>query len=125
MVGARRTFTVSPGDAWKTLLSEEGVSAWLGELPGFKLAQGAAYQLPDGTRGKVTVFTPGSHLRLTWQRAGYLRAAIMQVRVIPSGEKTTIAFHQEHLPDAAERAERGEYFRQALDRLAELIGNGE
>jgi uncharacterized protein YndB with AHSA1/START domain len=121
MVGARRTFPISPSNTWKLVLSEEGIRAFLGDLPGFKLAKGAKYRLPDGTHGEVTTFIPGSHIRLTWQPNGYLRSSILQVRVISSGEKTTIAFHQEQLPDAAAREERDEFFRQALDRLEELI----
>jgi uncharacterized protein YndB with AHSA1/START domain len=121
IVGARRTFPVSPSKAWKLVLSDNGIRAWLGDLPDFIPVKGAAYRLKDGTHGEVTTFIPGSHIRLTWQPNGYPRASILQVRVIPSGGKTTIAFHQEQLPEATARAERGEHFRRALDELGKLI----
>lgn len=123
MVGARRTFPVPVEAAWKLVLSDEGMRAWLGDLPGFKLAKGAEFRQPDGTHGRVTVFIPGSHLRLTWRANDYPRPSIIQVRVIPTGENTVIAFHQEHLPDKAARDERGEHFRRALDSLSELFGH--
>jgi hypothetical protein len=40
--------------------------------------------------------------------------------VIPSGERTVIAFHQEHLPDAAERERRRAYYATALDQLQRM-----
>ena len=41
----------------------------------------------------------------------------MQVRVIPRGEKTVVAFHQEHLPGPAEREQRKAHYLGALDEL--------
>ena len=121
MVGARRTFPISSDEAWKLVTSEKGISAWLGNLPGFNTEQGTAFRLTDDTHGEVTTFIPGSHIRLTWQPKGYARPSIIQVRAIPNGKKTTIAFHQEQLPDATTRSERGKYFRRALDELGEFI----
>jgi uncharacterized protein YndB with AHSA1/START domain len=120
-VGVRRTFAVPASKTWDLIFSKEGLRIWLGDVPNFTPAKGEGYKLVDGTHGEVITFTPGSHLRLTWQPRDYPRPSIIQVRVKPNGDKTTIAFHQEQLPDAAARAERGEYFMQALDGLGELI----
>lgn len=120
-VGVRKTFAISPAAAWELITSEEGMRAWLGELPGFQPDKGAAYQLDDGTHGEITVYEPGSHLRLTWLPPGYSRSAIIQVRVIPNGEKTVIGFHQEHLPDADARVERKAFFKQAVTALSAVI----
>ena len=117
MAGARRTFSITPPDAWKVITSEEALRLWLGDLPGFRLAKGAPYTLADGTHGRVTTFAAGSHFRMTWQPADYPRPTILQVRIIPSGDKTVIAFHQEHLPDAGARAERKAHFQRVLDRF--------
>jgi len=120
-VGVRRTFPIHLKDAWELVTSEAGICAWLGDLPGFKPGICAAYQLADGTQGKITIFKPGSHMRLTWFLPGYPRPSIVQVRVIPGGEKTVIVFHQEHLPDAKAREARKVFFDQALADLSNLI----
>jgi uncharacterized protein YndB with AHSA1/START domain len=119
-IGVRRTFPIRQLQAWELLTSPRGARAWLGHAPDLEFAKNATFRLPDGTTGKVTVYVPGSHLRLTWQ-PGWPRASIMQLRVIPSGERTAIAFHQEHLPGPAERDQRRAHFAAALDKLERMV----
>ncbi len=121
-VGVRRTLSIPLADAWQLLTSREGARLWLGEIPEAELAQDLGYRLEDGTSGSVTVFEPGSHLRMTWQPPGWARPSIIQLRVLPSGERTTVAFHQEHLPGPAEREERRAFYTGALDRLRRIVG---
>ncbi|HEX5724962.1 MAG TPA: SRPBCC domain-containing protein [Longimicrobiaceae bacterium] len=121
-VGVRRTLPLAPDAAWRLVTSAEGVRAWLGDAPDLALAKGATYATPDGAKGEVRVLDPGSHLRITWQPSGWARASTIQVRVIPAGERTTLSFHEERLPSAAERAERRRHFEAALDALQRLAG---
>jgi uncharacterized protein YndB with AHSA1/START domain len=102
-IGARRTLPVEAEQLWALLVAPEGRRLWLGETPGLELAQGAAYRLDDGTSGRVTVFKPGSHMRLTWHPPGWPRPSIIQVRALPSKAGAVLAFHQEHLPGPGER----------------------
>jgi hypothetical protein len=44
------------------------------------------------------------------------------VRTIPTGARTTISFHQEHMPDADARERRREHFAAAMDALERLAG---
>ncbi|MDQ2807503.1 MAG: SRPBCC domain-containing protein [Chloroflexota bacterium] len=120
-IGARRTLPLAPDAAWRLLLSPAGLACWLGAGAALPLTPGTRYALADGAIGEVRVYQPGSHLRLTWQPPGWVRPSTVQVRVLPSGERTTIAFHQEHLPDAAARAARSAYYSAALDGLERLI----
>ncbi len=85
------------------------------------LAKNAVYRLADGTSGRVSVYEPNSHLRMTWQPPAWSRPSIMQLRVIPNGERTTILFHQEHLPGPNEREERRAHYSAALDNLERII----
>ncbi|MFN2128846.1 MAG: hypothetical protein ACK2TU_13385, partial [Anaerolineales bacterium] len=78
--------------------------------------------LTDGSYGTIRVYTPGSHLRITWQPRGWARPSTIQVRVIHKGNRSIIAFHQEHLPGATERAERRQHFIRALDALEKISG---
>lgn len=118
--GVRRTLPLSPEKAWDFLLSPDAVNIWLGGRN--PIAADGKFKLPDGTRCEITVFQPASHLRMRWQPPDYAQPAILQVRLLPAGKKTVLAFHQEKLPDAAARKQRLVFYRTALARLAELMG---
>ncbi len=120
-VGVRRTIGVGHEEAWRVLTSPEGVRAWLGDVSGLRLEKGQAYTAADGATGEVRVIKPGSHLRITWQPAGWARASTIQLRAEPAGEKTVISFHQEHLPGAEERAERRRFYEGVLDELRQML----
>ncbi len=121
-IGARRTLPVDLDTAWGLITAPEGVCVWLGGTGKIDFTKGAAYKLADGSTGEIRVFKPGSHLRMTWQPVGWPRPATIQVRVIPSRDKTVIAFHQEHLPDGAAREARRAHFIAALDALERMLG---
>jgi uncharacterized protein YndB with AHSA1/START domain len=121
-IGVRRTLPIAVDDAWRLLTSAEGVRAWLGDAQGFALEKGAAYTTRDGAEGEVRVARPGSHLRVTRRRAGWARGSTIQVRVMPAGKKTTLSFHEEHLPGAAEREERRRHYESVLDTLQRQAG---
>lgn len=121
-IGARKTFDVSPTEAWKLITSEEGVRVWLGDVTGLKWEVGSEYQTVEGATGKIRVIEPGSHFRLTWQPPEWEKASLIQVRVIPSGAKTVISFHQEHLAGPREREQMGDRWQAVLDDLETLLG---
>ena len=102
--------------------SPQGRKVWLGEVKRMRWAKGAEYLLPDGTTGEVRVYVKDSHLRLTWKPPGWERPSTIQVRAIPSGEWTVVAFHQEHLPNARARAQRRMVFAAALEEFARRLG---
>jgi uncharacterized protein YndB with AHSA1/START domain len=120
-IGVRRTLPIQHEDAWRLLTSDQGVRLWLGVTSDLDLAKGAEYQLPDGTTGRLSTLSPGSHLRITWQPPGWPRASTIQLRVIPKGERTVVAFHQEHLPGPMGREERRAHYRRVLDELEGMI----
>ncbi|MDB4948455.1 MAG: hypothetical protein JWM27_1104 [Gemmatimonadetes bacterium] len=124
-VGARRTLDLNAEEAWRLVTSADGVRAWLGERPAAELEPGARYRLSDGSEGEVRVWSPGSHLRLTWQPPGWERASTIQLRVLGSGARAVVALHQEHLPDERTREARRTFFAGALDRLAALAAGGD
>lgn len=121
-VGARRTMMIEPSAAWDLVTSARGLAAWLGPLPDGALSPEGDYRLADGTRGEVRIYQAGSHLRLTWWPPDWDQPSLLQLRVIPKGERSAIALHQEGLPSARTRAERKRAFHAALDQLERLIG---
>lgn len=124
-IGLQRTLPLAPDEAWRLLMSAEGVRAWLCGDPKVRWEKGARYTLQDGSTGEVRVFNAGSHLRMTWQPEGWARASTIQVRVAPaSGGRSVLSFHQEHLPGPAERETRRAFFAAAADALQRQIAAG-
>ena len=121
-IGVRRTVAAEPDAVWALLCAPEGMRIWLGGA--IALVAGGAYRLDDGTEGEVRVVEPGSHARLTWRPPGWGRASVVQVRVIPAASGATIAFHQEHLPDAASRELMRARWSHAIDALRERLAPG-
>lgn len=121
-VGVQRTLPLAHDAAWRLVTSPEGVRAWLGDAPGLALEKGAAYETKDGAAGEVRVAKPGSHLRITRRPPGWAKPSTIQVRVMPSGERTVLSFHEERLPGAAERNARRRHYEAAMDALQRLAG---
>ena len=120
-IGVRRTLHVPAEALWLLVTSAEGRRIWLGAGPDFALEPGTAYTLDDGAHGEVRVVQPGSHVRLSWQPGDWPRASTIQVRVLPGGAHSVLAFHQEHLPDVAAREQRRAHFGGAVAVLQALL----
>ena len=118
-VGVRRTLPLSLEQSWRLVTSSEGIELWLGEIVEGGLEVGTEYLLASGVRGELRVLKWKSHLRLTWKPEFWARASTIQVRVISKGVKSTIAFHQEHMPDSVAREERKIFFCEVLDKWDE------
>ncbi|MBB4634987.1 hypothetical protein [Longimicrobium terrae] len=120
-IGVRRTLRLAPDEAWRRVLSPEGVAGWLGE-PEEPIAwePGSAFRLRDGAIAEVRVHKPGSHFRLQLREPGADKASVIQVRVNAAATGSVISFHQEQLPSAESREERRVHFASALDVLADL-----
>ena len=122
-IGLRRTFSLPAPVLWEWMLSPAGIKIWLGPTKSFRMEPGEEYQLVDGTIGEIRVFQPGSHWRMTRlpPDGGYQRPSIMQIRILDSDEKSTLAFHEEHLPDQNERSVRKEFYLQVVDKIKEQL----
>ncbi len=120
-IGARRTFDITPERAWKVLTSRRGLALWLGQGSPPRIAKGERYRLRDGSEGEVRVASPGSHLRLTWRPRKWERPSTVQMRMVPNGERTVVAFHQEHLPGPTKREDRRSFYKAALEALGDLF----
>lgn len=120
-VGVRRTVPIDYREAWQLVTSGDGLQAWLGDAPPLAFEEGETYELGDGATGEIRVFAPESHVRLTWQPGDWPRPSTIQVRVIDKGDRSVIAFHQEHLPDTDARENRKAHFKDALEALKAMI----
>ncbi|HEX6939428.1 MAG TPA: SRPBCC domain-containing protein [Longimicrobiales bacterium] len=113
-IGVSRTVPLPADEAWRRLTERNGVRAWLGDTPSLRFEAGEHYRLSDGTTGELRVVVAGERLRITRRPDGWARAATIQIRVMPKGEKSVVAFHEENLPSADEREARRAHFRAAI-----------
>jgi uncharacterized protein YndB with AHSA1/START domain len=118
--GIRRTFNLKAEVVWEMLFSPEGQSIWLGEpMDGDFLP--SDFVTFNGISVSVRVWNPGSHIRIQYQRQDWEKLSILQIRVIPKGEKTTVSFHQDHLMDASMREEMKIHWKGVFERLNEHL----
>ena len=122
-IGVRRTINFSVEKVWQVISSEEGISIWLGEGKITDTSVGTKYQLEDGSVGEFRIFKPNSHLRITWKPKGWTKPSTIQVRVIANKLKTTLAFHQENLPDSKQREHRRLFFISAIEHIEKALSN--
>ena len=119
-IGVQKTLPLTPEQAWDLLTQPEGRALWLGAVPSLHWQKHAAYETAEGTRGEIRSFTPGKHVRLTWQPPHFSTPSTLQISLIPSGTKTALRFHQEKLPSAEAREQMRAHWRDVLQKLAEL-----
>ncbi len=112
--GVRKTFPVSINTAWDFITSNEGLTVWLGKVNQDGIELNKAYKTKEGIEGKITVLKRYSHIRLTWKRKDWKNTSIVQIRVIASGEKTTISIHQEKLLNHIQREEMKSYWGKIM-----------
>lgn len=121
-IGVRQTLDVAPQAAWEALTSPEGLRLWLGEIDWLPARKGERYLTANGTSGELRANNPGEHVRLTWQPKGWQNPSILQVRVTPSGRKTTVSFHQERLESRAQREQMRAHWQEVIQQVAAMLG---
>ncbi len=120
-IGAKRTLAVTPVTAWDFLLSDEGITVWLGALTDGGLSMNHNYKTADGIEGAVRILKPYSHIRLTWKKPNWQNHSTLQVRVVAVKKNTTIAIHQEKLSDSGQREEMKKYWEGILHKLDKAL----
>ena len=105
-VGARRTFPLELAEAWDLLISQPWLHRWSG-LTALEPDDPAVRSLT--AERVVRVRTPHS---------------LVQLSVLPARSGTTIAFHEDHLPDERARSLRKDHWAQLLDDLGAALSAG-
>jgi len=121
-MGVRKTVPGNTQDIWDFLFSEEGLGIWLGEIDPDELVIRKEFSLSNDVTGKITVFEPYSHLRMSWKKKGWINTTRLQIRVIGSGEeRTVISFHQEMLTGPEQREQMKAYWENTLSSIKSAI----
>lgn len=122
-IGVRRTVLIPAEILWEFMLSPQGLRIWLGDGGEFMFKEGSSYTLKDGTSGKIKVYKPGSHWRITRKPPdkSYERPSTIQVRILDQQDRSVLAFHEEHLPDEKARLARKTYYLKVIDQIADQL----
>jgi len=121
MFGLRKTFPITHEQAWDFMFSDKGLSIWLGKISGQDVEIGKELHLKDGLSGSFTIFKPFSHIRMSWNKQEWQNSSRLQLRIIPSKQKTVISFCHEMLMDQTQRQEMKMYWNQVMKQLTEEI----
>ncbi len=118
-IGVRRTIIVPAEKLWDFMLSKRGLGIWLGKGLEIPFEKGNEYKLTDGTTGKIKVFQPGSHWRISRNPPdpSYHRPSLIQVRILARQDKSILAFHEEHLPTGEERQRRKTHYLKVIELI--------
>lgn len=102
-VGARRTLSLELAEAWDLLTCQPWLHRWSG------------LDALDPDDQAVRSLTAHRVIRVRTPRS------LVQLRVQPAATGTTVAFHEEHLPDAHTRTSRKDYWASVLDDLESAV----
>ncbi len=119
-IGVQKTLPVSVDKAWSLLVEGQGRDAWLGKTGPMKFRKGETYTAPDGRWGEVRSAVAGQRIRVTWCSPELEQPSTLQVYLLPSGENTSVRFHQERLSNMDERERMRTHWRETLERLLAL-----
>ncbi len=123
-IGVRRTILVPAAILWDFILSKQGLTIWLGTGLDTPFLEGKEYQLTDGTTGKIRVYQPGSHFRISRNPPdpSYDRPSLIQLRILAVDDKSILVFHEEHLPTGEERQRRKTHYLGVIDKIMVEMG---
>ena len=120
-IGVRKTIAFPFHQVWDFMVSSKGIANWLGDVGNKNLELNVGYKTKEGTEGTVSVIMQHSHIRLTWRKRNWQNTSSLQVRIIPSANKTTISFHQDKLKDAVQRERMKEYWQAVIDKIEKTL----
>ena len=120
-IGVQRTLPVPVDMAWDLLTEGPGRAIWLGTVDNLEFQKGERYRTSEGVWGEVRSVAAGQRVRLTWHSPMLASPSTLQVYIAPSGEKSSVRFHQERLSSLDERESMRQHWRDVLERLSELV----
>ena len=119
-IGVQKTLPVPADTAWSLLADGPGRDIWLGKTDPFEFRKGEKYRTAEGLSGEIRSCVPGQRVRLTWSHPSLAQPSTLQIYLAPSGDKTSIRFHQERLSSLEEREQMREHWRNVLEELLNL-----
>ncbi|RZJ49592.1 MAG: hypothetical protein EOO19_05125 [Chryseobacterium sp.] len=102
--GVRKSFPLNANEVWDFLFSDNGTKLWL-----------------KNADKEFSTFKDLSHVRTKWKLKGWINEATLQMRVLSSKGKTTIAFHIDKLLNENQREETKTYWTKILENITKQL----
>ncbi len=112
-----KTCTVSVDEAWDFLLSESGVSMWLGNINFDDFELNNLLKTSEGIEAKITIFRADSHLRLAWKPAHWHNNSFIEIRVLTNKGRAKLGLLHTHMTSVEQRAEVKAYWTKIMDKM--------
>jgi activator of HSP90 ATPase len=113
-----KTCPVSVDEAWDFLLSESGVSMWLGYINFDDFELNNSLITKAGIEAKITIFKADSHLRLAWKPAHWDNVSFIEIRVLTNGSRAKLGLLHTHMMSVAQREEVKAYWTKIFNKMA-------
>lgn len=113
-----KTYAVSVNKAWDFLLSESGVSMWLGYINFNDFELNNPLITKAGLEAKITIFKADSHLRLAWKPAHWDNVSFIEIRVLTNKGRAKLGLLHTHMTSVAQRTEVKAYWTKIFDEMA-------
>jgi activator of HSP90 ATPase len=112
-----RTYAVSTDTAWDFLLSETGVSMWLGKMNFDDFELDKSFTTAEEIEGKITIFKADSHLRLAWKPAHWGNNSFIEIRVFEARGRAKVGLLHTHMMDVKQREEVKVYWSKIFEEM--------
>lgn len=118
-ISVSKVFQVSAEKMWEFILSEQGISIWLGKisLDDFELQK--QFVTDKGIEGKLTVFVPDCHLRFKWKPSSWEKQSTVELRVKNSKGKSSVIFHHTGFYKIEQQEKLRQYWKEVITKMIE------
>ncbi|HOY12320.1 MAG TPA: SRPBCC domain-containing protein [Saprospiraceae bacterium] len=122
-VSVSKTFPINSDAMWELLLSEKGISVWLGEIDVNDFEIQKPFVTKAGIEGKLVVYIPDSHLRFRWKHNNWEKYSTVELRLTPLKGKTNVIFHQTDFYKIEQKEELRNYWKNVISNMMKELAN--
>ena len=112
-----KTCAVTVEEAWDFLLSESGVSIWLGSIDFQAFELNNPFTTAEGIEAKITLFKADSHLRLAWKPAHWNNNSFIEIRVLTNKGRAKLGLLHTHMTSVEQREEVKAYWTEIFEEM--------
>jgi activator of HSP90 ATPase len=114
----RKTFPVTVEVFWEFILSEQGISVWLGTIDMADFELNKSFKTQERIEGKITTFKPDCHFRMSWKPPHWNKPSIVEIRITNYKGKAAMVIHQTRFFEIEKREEMRVYWVNIVRKIS-------
>lgn len=118
---ATKSIKAPAQDCFDAFASAGALDRWLGDAHAVEFRDGGELRNADGNVASIRKINPGKAIKLTWIQADAAADTPVEVKLQPSGAKTTVMITHDRLQTRAEADGLRRAWGEALDRLKTVL----